>query len=99
MSFWREIERHTIYEACPACANVTRLPIRVAVAVSPSLPLPKWTISFMVFLFILGFPFAPVIQVFVEMSGAERLNKLKTTYNRIKTIIIFDMAESHYGKG
>jgi hypothetical protein len=89
MSARGELKRHNAYKAGAAYAIAAWLMIQLAVILSPALPMQKWTIPFIISVSILVSPFTLAIQVFAEMSGAERLNKLKTTYNIIKAEIIF----------
>jgi len=56
MSFWGELKRRNVYKVGVAYAIVAWLLIQGAAIVSPALQLPKWTLSFVIVILIIGFP-------------------------------------------
>jgi hypothetical protein len=89
MSVRAGFKRHNAYKAGAVYVIAAWLMIQLAVIVSPALPMAKWTFPFMIPVFILVSPSTPAIHVIVDMSGDERLNNLKITYNSINAEIIF----------
>jgi len=60
MSLIAELRRRNVFRVGAAYAIVAWLLIEVASVVLPALHLPDWTLTFLVFLFAIGFPLALV---------------------------------------
>ena len=67
-NFFQELKRRNVYKVAITYAIVAWLVIQIAVATFPILKLPEWTTTFIVVLFIIGFPIALMLAWAFEMS-------------------------------
>ena len=58
--FFAELKRRKVFRVAAAYGAAAFVAIQAADVIFPAIPLPEWTISFVVWLSILGFPFAVV---------------------------------------
>jgi hypothetical protein len=69
MSLIAEPKRRDVFRVGVAYAIVAWLPVEVASVFMPALHLPDWTLTFLVFLVILGFPLALVFAWAFELTA------------------------------
>ncbi len=67
-NFFKELKRRNVYKVAITYAIVAWLVIQISVATFPLLNLPAWTSTFIVVLFIIGFPIALILAWAFEMS-------------------------------
>ena len=58
MSFFNELKRRNVFKVAMSYAVLFWLVIQVSAVVTPALRLPEWVTSFVLFIGLLGFPFA-----------------------------------------
>jgi TolB-like protein/Tfp pilus assembly protein PilF len=96
-SVWGELKRRNVVKVAIAYAIVGWLLVEIASVLSPALRLPAWTISFVVFLLILGFPVALILSWAYELTpdGIERTKSVplsesitKVTGRKLDFVII-----------
>lgn len=68
--FFAELKRRKVFRVAAGYGAATFVAIQVADVVFPRIPLPDWTVSFVVWLSILGFPFALVAAWLFERTAA-----------------------------
>ena len=68
MSFFTELKRRNVFKVGIAYAIVAWLLIQVTSTVAPALHLPDWTLTFIVYLLIIGFPFALILAWIYELT-------------------------------
>jgi len=67
-TFFQELKRRNVYKVAITYTIVAWLVIQIAVATFPLLKLPEWATTFIVVLFIIGFPIALILAWAFEMS-------------------------------
>lgn len=70
MSFFTELKRRNVFRVGVAYAIVAWLLIQITSTVAPALHLPDWTLTFIVFLTIIGFPLALFLTWAYELTPA-----------------------------
>jgi hypothetical protein len=68
MSLIAELKRRNVFRVGAAYAIVAWLLIEVASVVLPALRLPEWTLTFLVFLLVIGFPIALIFAWAFELT-------------------------------
>jgi hypothetical protein len=63
-----ELKRRNVFRVAAAYAIVAWLLIEVASVILPALRLPEWTLTFLVFLFAIGFPIALIFAWAFELT-------------------------------
>ena len=66
--FWQELKRRHVIRVATVYGITAWLVIQIAVSVFPLLNLPSWAATFIVVLFIIGFPIALILAWAFEMS-------------------------------
>ena len=65
---FEELKRRKVLRVAAVYAVVAWLLIQVAETVLPALQIPQWTVSFVIVLFLLGFPIAVILAWAYEVS-------------------------------
>ncbi len=68
MSLFAELKRRNVFRVGVAYAIVGWLLVEVASVFLPALRLPEWTLTFLVFLVVVGFPLALIFAWAFEMT-------------------------------
>lgn len=68
MSFFAELRRRNVFKVAVAYAIVAWLLIQITSTVAPALHLPDWTLTFIVYLTVIGFPLAMFLAWAYELT-------------------------------
>ncbi len=88
MSLIAELKRRNVFRVGAAYAIVAWLLVEVASVVLPALHLPDWTLTFLVFLLVVGFPIALIFAWAFELTpeGIKREADVDRAYLREATL-------------
>ena len=87
MSLIAELKRRNVFRVGAAYAIVAWLLVEVASVILPALRLPEWTLTFLVFLVVVGFPLALIFAWAFEMTpeGLKREAEVDRTESTTRT--------------